>query len=142
MTTWARNLNNQAVDVVTANPATLFFPTLAAQFVVVPDGTVNGATFAGGVWTNPTVVTPPAPTPVYPTVSVPTFKSLFTFQEEMAIEASADPLVKTFLGRINDPRVTQVDLGLSSVQQGIQYLVTLSILTAARVPQILTGVPQ
>ena len=50
------------VDVVTADPATLFHPDLATEFVVVPDGLGAGATQVAGVWTNPP---PPPPPPPY-----------------------------------------------------------------------------
>ncbi|MBB4268107.1 hypothetical protein [Roseospira visakhapatnamensis] len=53
MTTYARILNNRAVDVVTADPATLFHPLIAAEFVPVPDDVVPGALLDGDEWTAP-----------------------------------------------------------------------------------------
>ncbi|KAA5602611.1 hypothetical protein F1188_20490 [Roseospira marina] len=59
MTTYARILNGIAVDVVTADPATLFHPLIAAEFVTVPDDVVPGALLDGDEWTPP----PPPPDP-------------------------------------------------------------------------------
>ena len=62
MTTWARDVDGVLVEVATTDPTILFHPTIAEQFIVVPDGLVAGATEVDGVWTNPP---PPPPPPPY-----------------------------------------------------------------------------
>jgi hypothetical protein len=58
-------IENSAVrDVAQSDPATIYTPSVAVMYDTdVPDGTLNGATLVGGVWTNPPVA-PPAPPPV------------------------------------------------------------------------------
>lgn len=60
--TYARNVNNIAVDVVTDDPSTLFHPDIACQFIVVPDGTLTGAIYVNNEWTNPLPMPVPAET--------------------------------------------------------------------------------
>ena len=170
MTTWARNVANQAVDVTTVNPATIFFPALAAQFIVIPDGTQNGATYAGGVWTNPPA--PPTPTAaptVYPDLTPMQFYLAFTPTERMKIKmlSSAagvpanstlfsnstavpqDPVIAEFWAtyelatQVNSP----INPNLVSIQEGLAYLATPTaptpaVITAARIPQIMNGIAQ
>lgn len=124
MTTWARIINGQAVDVVTTDPSSLFHPDLASEFVTVPDGTENGATFANGTWTAPV---PPVEAPVPPAPYVPKIVSIGIFMtsimtaERIALRASTDPLVKEFVTTVTDPKMDAVDLNLPSIQFDIQY---------------------
>jgi hypothetical protein len=131
MTTWARSINNQAVDVTTSDPKALFESSVAAQFIEVPDGTVNGAVYINGSWTNPQPVQPaPQPTPaqVYPIVSPNTVINCFTVAEQVAIEAALpnNPPLKVFWSRLNDSRLTEVVLALPSVQQGVAEALTVA----------------
>jgi hypothetical protein len=59
MTTWAGIVEQQAIDVTVIDPTEIFFSTIAAQFVVVPDGTLPGDTLVGGVWSRPAYDWPP-----------------------------------------------------------------------------------
>lgn len=79
-------------------------------------------------------------------VDVPTFFMLFSPVEEANIRASTDPIVKVFLSRLDDSRTTRVNLSLTSVVQGIQYLTTINgpdgttkLLTSSRANAILLG---
>lgn len=143
MKTYARNVNGQAIDVTaTDNIAALFHPDVAAQFVEVPDGTQDGATLSGGQWVNPTPAPAAAPKP--PSITPPQFKLLMLPDLAEIMEAAkTDTTMATFLDVVNDPRLTEVDLSLQSVQNGIQYCLTKIGRTAdqidARMTQILTG---
>lgn len=146
MTTYARKINNAAIDVVTEDPATLFHADIAAEFMTVPDGTINGATYAGCEWINPPapVTAPePAPTPEasYPKVSPVEFKLLFTSPERVAIKAAraTDPVVDDFFEIVEDPRLTFVNIGLESTQQALLYLESVNLITEERRLKILTG---
>ena len=151
MTTYARNVNNQAVDVITTDPATTFHADIAAQFIIVPNGTETGATLANGVWENPAPYVAPVIPVVHPTVDIPTFMNLFTLQEQLAIEGSTDPMVVMMWKRFSDPRVQSVNLNLASIQGALEYLsVTMqqpattppsTYILPTRIPAILTGVP-
>ena len=151
MTTYARNVNNVAVDVTTTNPSTIFYPTIAAEFITVPDGTQNGATYANGVWTNP-----PAPTQAptrYPVLTPMQFYLAFTPAERMAIKKSADPVVVEFWAtyQLAAQLNNTIDPNLVSVQEALTYLATATTATppgagilasTARIAQISAGVPQ
>lgn len=88
---------------------------------------------------------------VYPVISPMTFQMLFTVTEEVAIKklVNGDPGaqppiavnedIAVWWGRLTNTGLTEVDLGLSSVQGALQGLVALGVLAAERVPQILTG---
>ena len=146
------------------------FPALAAQFIIVPDGTLNGATYSGGAWTNPTVVTPPTPPVVYPELTTMQFYLAFTPTERMKIKALAttgipanspllggsnaaipqDAIIAEFWAtytlstQVNSP----VNPNLVSVQEGLAYLVTPTaptpavLASSARIAQISNGVAQ
>lgn len=152
MTTYARNVNNQAVDVITTDPATTFHADIAAQFIVVSDGTKTGATWNGSTWTNPAPAIPVTVPFVYAPIAAGAFYNCFTTAEMIAIKASTDPFVKEFYARyqvalqVNEP----INPNLVSVQEGLAYLaapaspgVGAGILgSTARITQILSGIPQ
>ena len=154
MTTYARNVNNQAVDVVTVDPTTLFYAGVAAQFIIVPDGTETGATLANGVWTNPAPYVAQVVPVTYAPLTAMQFYDALTPQEETAILGSTDPLVQTFARRLSRAlnSGTMIDLNLTTVQEGLAYLSltaqqpattpSSTYILPARVAQILQGVPQ
>lgn len=140
---FARIINDTAVDVST-DPTNSFHPTIAADFIEVPDDVVVGSKRdAQGVWTPPTPPTPPeppAPEPAVPPIVGPiAFKLLFTAQERIAIKTSEDPIVLDFFSIAEDPRTTEVNLALSSTQEALTHLTTVGILAEGRKEQILTG---
>lgn len=137
----ARIINNIAVDVVTDNPNDLFHPTVAMQFVEVPDFVENGWTFDGADWSAPPAVSPVTPSNIPPIVSVPTFKLLFTSAERIAINnaKTTDPVIADFFSILDDPRTAEINLALQSVQEMLDYLVSQSLLTAERKDEIVSG---
>ena len=61
---FARAISGVVVDVVTSDPAGVFHPDIAAQFVQVPEDVQPGWLLTeGGDWTPPPVVSPPEPGP-------------------------------------------------------------------------------
>ncbi len=66
MTTWARVVSNIAVEITNTDPAGRFTHDIAAEFQVVPNGTLANATYTDGSWANPTPGGP-IPDPVYQT---------------------------------------------------------------------------
>lgn len=141
MTTYARNVEGQAVDVVTRDPAELFHPDVAGQFVIVPDGTENGATYANGVWTNPVRQPPPPPVlaPEDWQVTKLAFLQRFTLEERMRVYAAAgtDLVVADFLRMVE--LATFIDMAREDTVQGVGYLVTKDYLSAERAHTILTA---
>ncbi len=151
MTTYARKLNNIATDVVTSDPFTLFHPAVAAQFIVVPDGTQDGWVY-NGAWGAPVIA---APVQQYETkIPRQEFFMLFTQAERVNIRASSDAGVRDFLDIIMDLSNTAppviVDVGRPEVIEAINYLETVPIpnsspsqnlLTTDRVATILLGRP-
>ncbi len=150
MKTYARNVNNVAVDVTTTDPTTIHHPDIAAQFVVVPNGTVNGATFASGTWTNPVAVPPTPATPVYELLTPMTLYMAFTPQERIAIKSSTNELVKEFwaMYQLSVQLDKPTDPNLPSVQSALKYLADPApngggiLASQSRVAQILAGIPQ
>jgi hypothetical protein len=152
MTTYARNVNNQAVDVVTVDPTTIFHADVAAQFIVVPNGTENGATFANGVWTNPVPVVPVVPPVVLPDLTAMQVYDAFTVVEEVAIDASTDPIVMVFAKRLARAFTSGTMVQQGMLSEGLTYLSVTNqqpattpastYILPARIPAILQGVPQ
>lgn len=133
MSTWARNANNSVVDVTTMDPSLIYYPTLAAQFIPVPDGTQNG-------WTWPVPVAPSPPPVQYRTLLTRAeYLTLFTSAERVAIRASTDAGVVDWLLLLFDPSAMQVDLTQPSIATALEYLVSKSLLTSDRPATILQG---
>jgi hypothetical protein len=147
-------------EVVDFDPAERFTPEVAAMFVPAEPGMVYMARLVDGEWVSPPEPEPAAPAePAEPPapprllqVSPPTFLLLFTSPERIGIRAArnysgADAganMVKAVLDDwfsiIDDPRLQYVDLALPATQQGIDFLVTIGLLTAPRAEEIKLGV--
>lgn len=141
---YARNVNNTAVDVTTTDPTTIYYPTVAAEFIVVPTDVEDGWLYNDGnkKWSEPPP--PPEPVPMVvipPTISAVAFRNLFSIDEEIAISTSTDSVIKVLWDRFCDPKLNNVDMSLASVSTALDYLTTKTILAAGRKDQILTGVP-
>ena len=143
MTNYARVIDGVAVDVST-DPTNSFHPTIAVEFIVVPDEVTRGWILTDGKWHTPTeeVVVEPAPiSNLKPTP--PEFLLLLTLLERVAIRAAGttDAVVEDVLRMINDPRVTFIDLTNPSVIEAIGYLTTTDpqLLTTNRASRVLAG---
>lgn len=66
-----------------------------------------------------------APAPSPPTIGPNEFHFLWTMAEQVAIEElrSADPVVKLFMRRLDDPRTTEVVLADPAVQAAVRHTV-------------------
>lgn len=145
MTTYARIVNGEALDTVTVDPAELFHPDLASEFVTVPDGTAHGDRFDGETWTKFVAPEPVAVAPKPPIVTPPQFKLLILGDlPEILTAAPTDSMIAAFLEVVNDPRLTEVDLSLTSVQNGLRYCLNKIGRTdeqiETRMSEILSGV--
>jgi hypothetical protein len=149
MTTWARVIGGEAIDVTTTTPTSIFHADVAAQFVVVPDGTVTGAITADGgkTFTVPTELPAPVPAVTYPTVAPIDFKLLFTTAEYVAIKGSSDAVVQALYELVQDAlnTGTPIYLGTPRVQTGLTYMsanpTASPILSAGRAAAISAGTP-
>ena len=144
MSNFARIINEIAVDVST-DPTNQFHPDIAREFEPVPDEVQAGWIRTDGQWAAP-APTPqpepePEPEPVYPKVTPVQFKLLFTSPERVAIKAAraTDPVVDDLWELVEDPRMTEVDFGLKSVRDSIEYLPTVGLITTERVAEIISG---
>ena len=82
--------------------------------------------------------------PTTTVIDVPTFIMRFHPEEELAVRASQDEIVKLFLRRLDDPRVKNVNLAHPSVQGAVMYMalnVTPPLIEPARVAEILAPEP-
>ena len=78
-----------------------------------------------------------------PTVSVTTFKLLVGSALPGILAAKAtDTTLQALFYIIDDPRTTQIDLSLASVQANLNYLVTKNLLTTAQLAVINSGIAQ
>lgn len=139
---YSRITNNQAVDVRTDSPDGCYTPEVVSEFVQVPDAVENGWLLTDGAWAAPAVPVEPVPVvAVVAQVSPVEFKLLFTASERIAMRTAraSDPILEDFFDIAEDPRLTHVDLTLTSTQQAIGYMVALGLLTAARGAQVLEG---
>ncbi len=138
--------NDKVRDICHGNPDELYHPDVAQFYDTdVPDDAENGDGWIDGQIVkppDPVPVEPVPPEPVYPKVSPVEFKLLFTSAERIAIKAAkeTDPILEDFFEIVEDPRLTQVDLGLTSTQQAIQYLAGIGIIAQDRISIILSGV--
>ena len=163
---YGRVINGEAVDVTNVDPAALFHPEIASQFVQLPDEVRNGWTHVDGEWAAPELPepgepseappVPPAPEPARRLSLTPAeFRNSFSAFEEVAINDFAegaadevDPQTKTirkvvgvFFDRVRDPHLTTVDLGDPRNLAGLGLLVDVGILTPERRAVIATGLP-
>ena len=140
--------NNKVRDLVSVDPFSIFHADVAVNYSTQVEDTVeDNAELINGVWVN--LVTPvpdpnfvPEPTPkTYQKVSPIEFKMLFTAQERIAIKTAkaTDEILTDGFEILDDARLTEVDLGLTSVQELLAYLVSLGLLTALRVEEILSA---
>lgn len=115
MTTWARKVDGHAVDVTATSPTLIFPPDVAAQFITVPDGTLNGAQDDGhGGWINPTPFISNAETPptVYAVLEPATFLGLLL----------AVGLTKTQLGNArDDANLRWLWVIFDALQHGVEH---------------------
>lgn len=140
--------NNQIRDICHGNPVELYHPDVAKFYTVdVPDDAVNGDGWVDGQLVKPeppAPVTPVEPEVVPPKVSAIEFKMLFTSAERIAAKTAraTDMILDDFWGLLDDPRTQNVDMALTSVQQAIEYTLTVAGVAdvAARKAEILTGV--
>jgi hypothetical protein len=147
MTTYARIVSGQAVDVTQLDPIEAFHADVAAEFVVVPDGTADGDRFDGTTWSKP--APPTAPVAQRPKLTPMTFYLAFSPAERIKIKASTDPVVMEFWDTYQraERTETMVDPNLISVQEGLAYLAQPApgpaiLASKDRIDQILAGIPQ
>lgn len=156
MPSYARIVDGMAVDLFTPQDGfTLkdsWHKDIVAEFVEVPANVTMGSTVdAKGKWTIAVAPVEPEAPISYEKVSPMDFQMSFTVAEEVAIkklvngDLAADPPIAVneniavWWNRLNNPKLTEVNLGLPSVQQALAYLVTLGILTEDRKTQILSA---
>jgi hypothetical protein len=113
----------------------------------------------GGIWecgdqrfTDPAgdMYEPVPPAPIYPKIGPIAFQMLFTPAESVAADSlkATDPTLASFWKLIDDPRTDVVDLSLKTVQNAIEYTLTVvkdsgvDVDVPTRKAQILTGVVQ
>ena len=149
MNTWVRNVNNVACDATTVDPATLYHPTLAAQFISAPEGIQNGARWSGKAWVNPAPaaddspgdsIAPPNIAPILPAWA---FYERFSLPEAAAINASDDLLVIELRNRLarREQNNVLVDCADPDVIGMLTLLVKKELLTKERMRIILSVKP-
>lgn len=147
MSKQARIVDSIAVDVVIGDPSEFFHPDIAKDFVPVPDQVESGWSVSAGKWSPPAPVEPTTPAVVYPKVGPIHFQMLFHPAEVVAADElkATDKVLASFWKLVDDPRTDTIDLNLTTVQNAIEY--TLTVVKAAGVPldvqqrkaEILTG---
>ena len=159
---FARIIDGVAADVVDADPADLFHPVIAAEFVEVPDQVVVGSTLTDGVWSAPPVAQAPEPVRAPVQMAVIDFLRLFTTEELAGFNAlrkacqalaPADYREATegdqgkaalvgfevFLTFYDALRAGLIELNHPETIQGLSLLVPLGVLTPERLAEVLAG---
>lgn len=150
----------EAADAATL--ATMFHPDIAAQFIQVPAAAVQHSTKNGATWTHPAPASP-VPPARRTLVTRTEYYGLFTPPEEAMIRivareevtpallAAADAAEKQRLMAVASlqvmlsrtdalPAANTIDLANHQVGQGLDLLVTMNLLTAARRAEIVLGI--
>lgn len=133
MTTFARlSPDGQSVQEICphATPEGFYTLEVAAEFVVVPDGTLAGYLKDGDAWIAPAA--PPEPTPppfVPPSVTYDRFYNLFSIQQAIDIQNSTDPTVKEMYNRvqIGITARSEIDMSEPFVSGLLGYLATEAV---------------
>lgn len=68
-------------------------------------------------------------------ISVGSFRRRLTIAEKVAIEVSTDPVVKVIQADLANSEY--VDLDLQELHEGLDYLVSIGILEATKIPTLL-----
>lgn len=160
MTKYAWIENDRIRDVVSADPYTLFHPDVAVFYdTSVSDDVEPGWSLVDGTWTAPPPAPIPEPVSAEPPrrkqLSAPEFKLQFTVTERLSIKAARNAPTDATAGQLeakavlddwfdilDDPRLTTVDLDLPQTLEGLDFLVTLGVLTQARRDEIALGVEE
>lgn len=132
---YGRLINSVVVDIAT-DPNKQFHPTLAAEFVEIPDHVKTGWTFDGTEYAPPVA---PDPEPAEPetvktlSISPVDFKFLFTLTERVKIKElrATDLALDDFYSMLDDSRLKVIDLSNSRMIEGVTYAV--NALAAAEV---------
>ncbi len=122
MATYALKQNGETINIITLNPPNDWPVPEGCELVLVPDSEST---------------IPHLPNKLTPVQ----FKMCFTPQERIAIKTvrETDPVLQDAYEILDDPRLTEVDLTLASVQGLIDYLGALNLLTAERIVQVKAG---
>ncbi|WP_417551812.1 hypothetical protein [Marinomonas fungiae] len=138
---YGRIKNGVVVDIAT-DPNKQFHPTIAAEFVEIPDGAGAGWTFDGTDYAPPVApdTEPVEPEPTKRAIISPVeFKLLFTLSERVAIAElrKTDPILEDFYSLLDDSRLTAVDLAATSIVEGVEYVIN-ELFNAGKVENVET----
>ena len=153
MSTFARIIDDVAVDVCRVPPDQAFCEALALQFVAAPDEVVPGSRrsldeFGGVIWTAPVVVAPAPPPPPYygRIITRLAFLRRFTDDEAVAIDlASIGATVQAATLRRAQAKINaaeEIQLENSETRAGVQSLESAGLLAAGRATAILDAAVQ
>lgn len=148
MSTFARIIDDVAVDVCRVPPDQAFCEVLALQFVAVPDEVVPGSRrsldeFGGVIWTAPVVVAPAPPPPPYygRIITRLAFLRRFTDAEAVAIDlASIGNTVQSAMLRRAQAKISaaeEIQLDNTETRDGVLALETAGLLATGRAAAIL-----
>ena len=149
--------NRTVIDLVDRDPAHIFHPTIAADFISAPNETTRWSTKNGATWTHhdaPLEGGDAEPTPAYSKSMTPIrFKLALGQSARLAIRqavayegADAGELTKkAILGDwwdiLNDPTLTAVSVEDPDTIAALGYLESIGIIDGAEKDAILLGVP-
>jgi len=148
MSTFARIIDDVAVDVCRVPPDQAFCEALALQFVAAPDEVVPGSRrsldeFGGVIWTAPVVVAPAPPPPPYygRIITRLAFLRRFTDAEAVAIDlASIGNTVQSAMLRRAQAKISaaeEIQLDNTETRDGVLALETAGLLATGRAAAIL-----
>lgn len=132
----ARIQNNRVVDVCSADPATLYHPEVAKDFVDVPNGTEPGMLKdkSGKFVTDPATVEP-EPVKQPRVLNKAEIRASMTVDERVALKASTDPYVEDFVEMLTE---RGYKAGSDEYVEAINKLAAANVLTAKRATELKT----
>lgn len=146
MIKYARIVDSVAVEILVPpegfDLADCVHEAMISLFTEVPANVTANSKISGtGKWTIAPGLEPSPASITYSTVSAMTFQMLFSSQERIAIKGltSTDTVIEDWWGIVNDPRLTEVDLNLKSVQDALEYITSIGILVEGRKTEILAA---
>ncbi|SDG44449.1 hypothetical protein [Thalassobaculum litoreum] len=154
MTNYARIIEQDGVQVIAEvvgfDPATKFTPSIAALFVEASEGMVYRAQYLEGEWVPPSEPEPdPEPAPAPPAVITRIqFMQLFSITEQSALRAQGrlapdhqdfDANFDAFWQMLNDPQLTEVNLGHAMTVTGVNYLESVELIGEGRAAEVLAN---
>ena len=143
---YARVLDNTIYDICPGDPSEYYHPDVAQLYTEeVEDYVLVGAQYNGTDWVNPIPTEKLKAILAMPVnVSPVEFMLFFTSAERVTLKAArnTDAVVDDFFDILEDQRLTEINMGLPSTSEILDYFISQGYLDSSRKSEILLGFKQ